>query len=255
MTMMLSACDAFVTTSDHARDLIRQFFPVTRQKPFEVVEHGRDFSAFSALGAFPDPGGRVRVLVPGNISASKGARILERMQALNADGRFEFHLMGDYVRELQGIPNLVLHGPYQRASFGDIARAILPHFGAVLSIWPETFCHTPTEMWASGLPVAAYDLGAVGDRIRRYGGGWLVEDIGADAMFAALRTIASDRAAFEARLAEVDLWQQGPGKEQSCAWMADAYDTIYRRFLSAPDLISAPVAPPAAISAGAAGRE
>ena len=231
MTAMLSACDAFVTTSVHAHELIRRFFPVTRQKPFEVVEHGRDFSTFSALGAFPDPGGRVRVLVPGNISASKGARILERMQALNGDGRFEFHLMGDYVRELQGIPNLVLHGPYERASFGDIARAILPHFGAVLSIWPETFCHTLTEMWASGLPVAAYDLGAVGDRIRRYGGGWLVEEIGAEAMFAALTAIASDRAAFEARLADVELWQHGPGKEQSCAWMADAYDALYRRLL------------------------
>ena len=232
MTPMLAACDAFITTSDYTRDLIQRFFPITVRKPFEVIEHGRDFASFASLGAFPDPGSRVRVLVPGNISPSKGARILDRMQALNRDGRFEFHLMGDYVRELQRIPNLVLHGPYERASFAEIARSILPHFGAVLSIWPETFCHTLTEMWACGLPVVAYDMGAVGDRIRRYGGGWLVEDVSADAMFASLTSIVADPSAFEARLAEVDLWQQGPGREQSCAWMANSYDAVYRRLLS-----------------------
>lgn len=231
MRPMLSACDAFVTTSEYTRALIQRYFPATTQRPFEVVEHGRDFSAFTALGAYPDPGARVRILVPGNISPSKGARILDRMQSLNADGRFEFHLMGDYVRELRGIPNLVLHGPYDRASFGEIARSVLPHFGAVLSIWPETFCHTLTEMWASGLPVVAYDLGAVGDRIRRYSGGWLVKDITAEAMFGALTAITADRAGFDARLVEVELWQQGPGKAQSCAWMADAYDDLYRRLL------------------------
>ena len=140
-----------------------------------MIEHGRDFSQFRRLGRFPAAGERVRVLVPGNISVSKGARILQQLQAMNAQGRFEFHLMGEYVRELEGTPNLVLHGPYDREKFGELARRIAPHFGVVLSIWPETFCHTLTEMWAAGLPVAAIDLGAVGDRIRRHGGGWLID--------------------------------------------------------------------------------
>ena len=132
MAEMLASCDTFVTTSASTRERIERFFPVTAQKPFEVIEHGRDFSQFRRLGRFPAAGERVRVLVPGNISVSKGARILQQLQAMNAQGRFEFHLMGEYVRELEGTPNLVLHGPYDREKFGELARRIAPHFGVVL---------------------------------------------------------------------------------------------------------------------------
>jgi glycosyltransferase involved in cell wall biosynthesis len=247
MAPMLAACDAFVTTSPSTRDLIQRFFPVTRQKPFPIIGHGRDFEEFERVGRFPEAGEKVRVLVPGNISATKGARVLERLQALNGDGRFEFHLVGQYASALKGTPNLVFHGPYDRNNFGERVKKIAPHFGVVLSIWPETFCHTLTEMWASGLPVAGFDLGAVGERIRRHGGGWLISLVTAEAAFAKLQAIASDRARFEQKLAEVAAWQEGPGVAENCAWMADAYDELYRSLLSGPVI----AASPPALAAGA----
>src|SRR3546814_14202891 len=67
------------------------------------------------------------------------------------------------------------HGPYQREQFAERVAAIQPHVAAILSICPETWCHTLTECWACGLPVFALDIGAVGERIRDPGGGWLVE--------------------------------------------------------------------------------
>lgn len=231
MAAMLASCDAFVTTSASARDLIRRFFPVTHRKPFLIIEHGRDFPQLSRIGHFPEPGEKVRVLVPGNISPAKGADILQGLQRLNVDGRYEFHLLGEHVRELRRTPNLVFHGPYRRERFGDLVREIDPHFGVVLSIWAETFCHTLTEMWACGLPVAAFDLGAVGERIRRHGAGWLIEAVTPEATFRTLEAIVTDRVAFEDRLAELAAWQDGPAMHNSCAWMADAYDDVYRRLL------------------------
>jgi glycosyltransferase involved in cell wall biosynthesis len=231
MAAMLGACDAFVTTSESARALIQRHLPATVEKPFSIIEHGRDFGGFDRLGRFPDRGERVRVLVPGNISATKGAHILQGMQALNADGQFEFHLIGDHVRELRGTPNLVLHGAYERADFPTIATAISPHFGAVLSIWAETFCHTLTEMWAAGLPVVAFDLGAVGDRIRRHGGGWLIGEASAEAAFDALKRIVSDRSAFEKELNKVALWQDGAGARETCLSMAESYSSLYQALL------------------------
>jgi glycosyltransferase involved in cell wall biosynthesis len=154
------------------------------------------------------------------------------MQAGNLGGHFEFHLVGEYSRELEGTPNLVFHGPYGREEFAGLVRAVAPHFGAVLSIWAETFCHTLTEMWACGLPVVAFDLGAVGDRIRRHGGGWLVGAVTPDAMMEKLAAIAGDAAGFEDRLGEVLAWQRGPGALETCAWMADAYDGLYRSLLN-----------------------
>lgn len=112
-----------------------------------------------------------------------------------------------------------------------MVAGIQPHFGIVLSIWAETFCHTLTEMWACGLPVAAFDLGAVGDRIRQHGGGWLIADVSPEAAMAKLVSIVSDRSGFSARLGQVSAWRDGPGAEQTCAWMADRYDALYRQLL------------------------
>jgi glycosyltransferase involved in cell wall biosynthesis len=227
MAKALALCDAFVTTSESTRERIRKFFPVTTEKAFRVIEHGRDFPGFERLGRFPELGERVRVLMPGNISVTKGSRILQRMQALNGDGRFEFHLMGSYDRELRRTPNLVLHGLYERDRFADTVRAVAPHLGLILSIWPETFCHTLTEMWAVGLPIAAFDLGAVGDRLRRHGGGWLTDEISAPAAFRMLEAAIADRQAFEARIAEVLAWQAGAGATETCARMAEAHLDLY----------------------------
>lgn len=44
----------------------------------------------------------------------------------------------------------------------------------ILPIWAETFCYTVSEAWMNGIPVVGTDIGAVGERIRTTGGGWLV---------------------------------------------------------------------------------
>lgn len=45
----------------------------------------------------------------------------------------------------------------------------------ILPIWAETFCYTVSEAWMNGIPVIGTDIGAVGERIRKTGGGWLVK--------------------------------------------------------------------------------
>jgi glycosyltransferase involved in cell wall biosynthesis len=42
------------------------------------------------------------------------------------------------------------------------------------SIWPETWCFTLAEAWRAGLAVAAFDIGAPAERIRRTGRGFLL---------------------------------------------------------------------------------
>ncbi len=70
---------------------------------------------------------------------------------------------------------------------------IAPHMGLLLSIVPETFSYTLSEMWAAGIPVLATRLGAFGDRIRDGQNGWL-EPIDAASILARLKEIDNDRA-------------------------------------------------------------
>ena len=39
---------------------------------------------------------------------------------------------------------------------------------------PESFSYTLSEVWSAGIPVIVPDHGALGDRVERDGGGWLL---------------------------------------------------------------------------------
>src|SRR3546814_7239368 len=108
-----------------------------------------------------------------DLGRHKGLELIRRLKQLDADHLLEFHLLGAADAEMGEA--VIDHGPYQREQFAERVAAIQPHVAAILSICPETWCHTLTECWACGLPVFAIDMGAVGERIREDGGGWVVE--------------------------------------------------------------------------------
>ncbi len=218
-------CDRLVTTAHSAAGLISEAFPRQAGK-LVVIPHGRDFVELSACARLPGHGTRVRVLVPGNISPAKGAILLRQVSDLDVEDRFELHFLGNVCPELDGIG--IRHGPYRREDFATKVAAIAPHLGVVLSIWPETYCHTLTEMWACGVPVLGVDVGAVGDRIRAGGGGWLLRhDPSPRAVFDALQAAVEDAAGYQARLRAVQRWQAGEALYNDTRAMAMEYRRLY----------------------------
>lgn len=226
MADMLDWCDAFVTTADSARQQIESVFPATRKKPFVIIPHGRDFSMTDLAAPFDPATKPFRILVAGNIDEPKGSRIIEAVAQMDGGRRFEFHLLG--ATRIEARPGIVVHGRYDRDEFDEKVADIRPHAGAVLSIWPETFCHTLTEMWACCLPVIALDRGAVGERIAAHGGGWLIADSDPGAVSKALEAIVADPEGIAARRAEVKAWQGGIGAVHTTLYMSHAYDRLYR---------------------------
>jgi glycosyltransferase involved in cell wall biosynthesis len=65
-------------------------------------------------------------------------------------------------------------GPYQPAEAVPLIRAQNAALAFLPSIWPETWCLALTELWCAGLRVAAFDIGAPAERIRRTGRGFLL---------------------------------------------------------------------------------
>jgi len=244
MEPALAAADALVTTSPSARALHLAAFPALAGRDFRVIPHGRDFGAFRP-GAHPAPGsGPLRVLLPGHITAAKGRDLLAAMVALDHGRRVEFHVLGT-AEGLAPAPGLHLHGPYARDEFAARAEAVAPHLGAVLSIWPETWCHTLTELWAIGLPVLALDLGAVGERIRAHGGGWLMPaDTTPEALLERIAAMARDAPGLSRRRLDVRRWQQGEGATRDTAAMAADYDRLYRELRQRSLAFGAAAPPP-----------
>lgn len=226
----LAGCDVFVASSESARQIVSDALPriAARAADFHVIPHGRDFEVFleCADTGTIDPGKPLRILLPGNIGRHKGRELVRQLKRLDTDRMLEFHLLGSTDVDMHEA--VVDHGPYLRGQFAERVAAIRPHIAAVLSTCPETWCHTLTESWACGLPVFAIDMGAVGERIRRHGGGWLVER---DADPAAIRARLLELRDFpdqrHARADEVLRWQQGEGRLNDTQAMAACYLTLY----------------------------
>ena len=64
---------------------------------------------------------------------------------------------------------IVVTGPYRNDRAGAEIEAADPDLILIPSIWPETYCYTLSHALASGRPVAGFDIGAVGTRLRDAG--------------------------------------------------------------------------------------
>lgn len=231
MAPALARCDAVVTTDPGLFEVMADLLPPAGRCPRHIVPHGRDFASFRSLARPIEPGQRLRIGLPGNINVGKGAALVAEIKRMDRSDLLEFHVFGK-ADALLDDTELVRHGSYEREDLGDLLAAADLHIGAVLSIWPETFCHTLTELWANGLPVLGIDLGAVGARLRETGAGWLVGEPDAAAIHARLAALARSRDDQQAAIAKVLEWQRTTGTTETTHKMAAGYAAIYRAVLA-----------------------
>lgn len=226
----IANCDEMITTAPSAKEILANAFPDAREK-ITVIPHGRDFEKFTGHAKWPLPDEKVKILVPGNIGLAKGAKLITEIAALDKEGRFEFHFLGSTASILSEIG--IHHGTYDRDSFASKVASIAPHVGVIFSVWPETYCHTLTEMWSCSIPVFGFDVGAVGDRIHTSGAGWpLPLAANAEQVLECLKRSLANREEFEEKLLATHAWQKTEGVWNNTATMASVYRKIYQRLLN-----------------------
>lgn len=127
----------------------------------------------------PMPSGAVRrVCVVGAIGLEKGYEVLLAC-ARDARARslpIEFVVVGytaDDMRMMDAGP-VFITGEYAEADAVALIQAQAAHLAFLPSVWPETWCFALSRAWEAGLAVAAFDLGAPAERVRRTGHGWLL---------------------------------------------------------------------------------
>ncbi|URN99824.1 glycosyltransferase [Leclercia adecarboxylata] len=225
----LSYCDAVITTDDSAKEQICKIFPHIEEK-FHVIPHGRDFIQMYRAEMLDSSPEKIRVIVPGNISVAKGALLIKQIISQDKQNKLEFHFLGKVASELNGVG--IHHGTYTRDDIVEKIKEIKPHLGVVLSLWPETFCHTLTEMWAAGTPVLGIELGAVGNRIKNSGAGWLVKsDISAQECKSFIINVLKNHQDYNDKVEKLNLWQESTGATNTTNWMSEQYTSLYKQFL------------------------
>lgn len=226
---MLSHVHSIITTSEFAKNVTIQNLPSALNKPFHVIPHGRDFTHFSSLAQRPESGKNIRLLMLGTIVKSKGSDFI--LPILEKFSNFEIHLLGKLADTEITHPRFFEYGAYRRDEVSLEIEKINPSWGLLLSIWPETWCHTLTEMWANGVPVIAFDNGAVKERIDINKCGVLVKNANLDNLFNVLNEVP--KATIWQNYAEnVTRWQKNEGRRQNLKQMSLQYTSVYKNIIS-----------------------
>jgi glycosyltransferase involved in cell wall biosynthesis len=124
-----------------------------------------------------------KVLVPGNLSPNKGSRLLVALADPAAEAGFRLTVAGR-IDDAAAASTVETTGAYDRAALAEVAGDC--GLALFLSVWPETFSMTLSEMRTLGLTPVAPALGAFRDRIAPGRDGWLFERATPEAVIAAL---------------------------------------------------------------------
>jgi len=139
-----------------------------------TVAHGLDYQ----LPRLPPPDEyqRLRIVVLGSLAPQKGRALLEKLLP-ELTRQVDLYLLGcdEDGSHFGNRPGVTVIPSYTHDELADYMAAIQPHLGLLLSVWPETFSYTLSELWLMGVPVVATDLGSFADRITPGVDGWLCE--------------------------------------------------------------------------------
>lgn len=166
----LKSVDVCLFGSDHSQQVNHKIYPLLKQKDNYVIGIPSLESGLPIKKKQYEPlnGRPLCVATVGNFIRSKGAdSIICIIQSANPQ-LYEFHIFGymqpeyeDVLKNL-GQDNVILHGSYTP---GEISSLSVADAVLILSIWPETYCISLSEVWQNGLIPVATDIGALGDRI------------------------------------------------------------------------------------------
>jgi GT2 family glycosyltransferase/glycosyltransferase involved in cell wall biosynthesis len=188
----------------------------------ETIEHG--VPALENTGPVEPRGredGRLRLLIPGRIQAGKGQNLLlEALPAITPYVRVFLLGAGEEGERFFGLPGVDVVLQYERDDLPALLAQIGPHMAALLSVVPETFSYTLTEMWQMGIPVIATRVGSLADRIRDNETGWLI-DPHAEALIGLIQQLAKEPKRIESVRQELRGY-----RPQSARDMLDRYQVL-----------------------------
>lgn len=183
-----------------AEKIVLQYYPDIKDK-IQIIPHGIDSLLFNKKSSgMPFSHTHLHIAFVGGLSDIKGSSIIYDIITSSPE-QFEWFIFGGIgdiaLNEIEQ-KNLTKTGWYQREKLQGLLQKYEIDIVCLLSIVEETYCYTLSEVVACGLPVIATDIGALGERTKEMGCGWLVPpDICVSDFLALLNQILNDRLDYE----------------------------------------------------------
>jgi len=221
---LLGRAAAAVFPADFLRRAHADLFPGALPARSPVIPPARP-PGRTDRGAREPAGPLRRVALIGGAAEHKGAEVFAATVARLAGRGLTFTVYGGgdpaLLHRLRRLPGVLVRGYYRSGSLPRLLRRDRIDLALLLSIVPESYSLALSECRLAGVPVAAFDHGAVADRIRAEGGGLLIDPAAGAAGVAELVTsLARREVAMPPLDADLDA-------DSACA-VADRWLALYR---------------------------
>jgi len=169
---------AVVAPSGYIAGLAREHVPGLE---VAVIPNGtapaRAAREVAARPEFAARGCRRVAAVIGAIGPHKGSALLDEIEPLLRATDIAIVVIGYLDTQVEPGwrgARLFVHGAYRESDVG----ALLAAYGARLALFPnrvpESFSYALSEAWDAGVPALVPDAGALAERVRAHGGGWVL---------------------------------------------------------------------------------
>ena len=169
-------CVGIAAPGQSVLDLQNRLLPSFAALDAKVIPHG--FPAMGSLQAItprPRKDERLRMVILGRMQTLKGQQLL--LDAMPGLAKYvQVYLLGTGKsgEAFFGVPGVDVVLEYDRNELSSMLATIGPDFAALLSVVPETFSFTLSELQQLQIPAIATRAGSFPDRIQHGETGWLV---------------------------------------------------------------------------------
>jgi glycosyltransferase involved in cell wall biosynthesis len=190
---LLTGAAALVFPSDFLRRTYVELFPGLPPERQRIEAPG--WREIGALPSRPRSGPRRHVALVGGIHAHKGALVFAEVVRRMERERLRWTVYGggdaELLARLRRLPRVRVRGYYRLGTLPRLLRRHGVDLALLLSIVPESYSLVLDECLSAGVPVLAFDLGAVGERLPPLGAGRLVSlEAGVEGIVCALKAQA-----------------------------------------------------------------
>ena len=169
---VLEQFDKIIVPSKNTKEIFNNIY---KELEIEVVEHGVQVIKTKKKESKVNKK-TFDIAFVGAMAIHKGSKILKDLIKKNINSNIKIHLFGKANEKalMKNKINYKNHRPYKR---GELPQLLIDNnidLVCIFATWPETYSYTLTECYMAQIPVLTFDIGAVGDRVKKDGLGWTI---------------------------------------------------------------------------------
>lgn len=165
----------------------------------EVKEHSIDHKVKYTFNERFVNNKNLNIAFVGAIDYTKGSRIIYELRNLIVRQNIPINIKVIGFTETYHKPfvsnggKFEVTGKYDVESLSDILAEKEISLAVISSICPETYSYTTSELMLSGYPIITSNIGAPAERVKKYNGGWIINNMSSAELLKLLKRLMNDR--------------------------------------------------------------